>query len=125
MLAVEEDPPAVADEEGDRVGHHRQVLLERRPQGLADVPDVGLRDQADDRGLRVEQGSHLQVVLDADAGLAGGAERDELRVPEFQLGPRPGEELGVLRQGARPAALDESDPDLVHQAGDGSLSATE
>ena len=35
VLAVEEHPPAVADEEGDRVGHHGEVLLQRRPQGLA------------------------------------------------------------------------------------------
>ena len=86
-----------------------------------DVPDVGLGDQADDRRLGVEQRPHLRVVLDADAGLAGGAERDQLRVPELELGAGAGEELGVLGQRAGPAALDEPDPDLVHQAGDGEL----
>ena len=32
---------------------------------------------------RVEQRPHLRVVLDPDAGLAGGAERDQLGVPSF------------------------------------------
>ena len=70
---------------------------------------------------RVEQRAHLRVVLDADAGLAGGAERDQLGVPQLQLGAGAGEELGVLGQRARPAALDEADADLVQQPGDGQL----
>jgi hypothetical protein len=31
VLAVQEHPPAVRDEEGNGVGHHREVLLQRRP----------------------------------------------------------------------------------------------
>ena len=89
---------------------------------LLDVPHVGLGDQGDDRGLRVEQGAHLRVVLDADAGLAGGAEGHQHRVPQLQLaGRRAREELGVLRHRARPAALDESHADLVEQPRDGEL----
>ena len=61
------------------------------------------------------------MPLGPDAGLAGGTERDQQGVPEFQLGAGTGEELGVLRQGTRPAALDEPDPDLVQQARHGQL----
>ena len=121
VLAVEEHPPAVRDEEGDGVGHHRQVLLQRRPQRLADVPDVGLGDQAHDRRPGVEQGPDLQVVLHPDAGLAGGPEGDQLGVPQLELGAGAGEELGVLGQRTRPAALDEPHADLVQQPGDGEL----
>jgi hypothetical protein len=121
VLAVDEHPPAVADEERDGVTHHREVLLERRPQCLAHVPDVGLGDQADHRRLGLQQGAHLGVVLDPDAGLAGGPERDQLGVPELELGAGAGEELGVLGQRARPAALDEADADLVEEARDGQL----
>ncbi|UOY01470.1 hypothetical protein MVA48_21445 [Blastococcus sp. PRF04-17] len=111
----------MADEELHGVAHHGEVLLQGRPQGLADVPDVGLRDQADHGRLGVEEGTHLGVVLDADAGLARGAEGDQLGVAQLELGAGPGEELGVLRQRARPAALDEPDPDLVQQARDREL----
>ena len=85
------------------------------------MPDVGLGDQADHRGPGVEQRLHLGVVLDPDTGLPRGAEGDQLRVREVQLGARPGEELGVLGQGPGPAALDVADADLVEQPGDGQL----
>jgi hypothetical protein len=42
-------------------------------------------------------------------------------VPELELGAGAGEELGVLGQRARPAALDEADADLVEEPGDGQL----
>ena len=121
VLAVEEHPAPVAHEEGDGVGHHREVLLERRPQRLAHVPDVGLGDQADDRRLGVQQGLDLRVVLDGDAGLARGAERHEQRVPQLELGAGAREELGVLRERPGPATLDEPHPDVVEQPGDGEL----
>ena len=121
VLAVDEHPPAVRHEERHGVAHHGQVLLERGPQRLAHVPDVGLGDQADHRRLGVQQRAHLGVVRHADAGLAGGPERDQLGVPQLELGAGAGEELGVLGQGAGPAALDEADPDLVEQPGDGQL----
>jgi hypothetical protein len=117
VLAVQEHPPAVPDEERDGVGHHRQVLLQRRPQGLADVPHVGLGHQAHHRRLGVEQCPDLLVLLHADAGLAGGSEGHQLRVPELELGASAGEELGVLGQRAGPPAFDEPDADLVQQSG--------
>jgi hypothetical protein len=42
-------------------------------------------------------------------------------VLEQELGARPGEELGVLRHGTRPSALDETHSELVEVAGDGEL----
>ncbi|GAA4311490.1 hypothetical protein GCM10023162_17070 [Klenkia terrae] len=121
VLAVDEHPPAVADQEGDGVGHHRQVLLRRGAQGVPDVPQVGLGDQADHRGAGVQQRPHLGVVLDRHPGLAGGPERDQHGVPQLQLGAGPGEELGVLGQRPGPPALDVGDPDVVEQPGDGEL----
>jgi hypothetical protein len=123
VLAVEEHPPPLADEEADRVGDHGQVLLRRGAQRLVHVPQVGLGDQADHRGLRVPQRQHLRVGRGPGAGLAGGPERDQLRVPELQLGAGPGEELGVLGQRAGPAALDEAHAELVEQPRDGELVA--
>ena len=46
VLAVEEYPPALAAQEGHGVAHHRQVLLQRRPQCLLDVPDVATSPRA-------------------------------------------------------------------------------
>ena len=40
---------------------------------------------------------------------------------QVELGPGALEELGVLRVGAGPAALDEVDPEIVEQPGDGEL----
>jgi hypothetical protein len=116
VLAVEEDAAAVLAQERHRVAHHRDVLLRRGAQRLAHVPHRGFRDDAHDRRAGVEQGADLRVVLHRDPGLAGRAERDELRVPELQLAVRgTGEELGVLGQRAGPAALDEADAELVEQ----------
>ena len=80
-----------------------------------------LATSADRRGLGVQQRPHLRVVGDRDAGLAGGAERDQHGVPQVQFGARAAEELGVLGHRARPAALDEADAELVEQPGDREL----
>jgi hypothetical protein len=42
-------------------------------------------------------------------------------VPQVELGAGPGEELGVLGQRPRPAALDEAHADLVQQPRDREL----
>jgi hypothetical protein len=116
VLTVDEDPPPLADEVGHRVVDHREVLRGGGPQGPLDVPQVGLGDQGDRRGLRVEQRAHLRVSATA-AGLAGGAERDQQRVPQVQLSAGASEELGVLGHRAGPAALADDDPELVEQPG--------
>ena len=55
------------------------------------------------------------------ARAAGGAERDQLGVPEVDLLLGAGEELGVPGVGARPAALDEAHAEVVQVPGDGQL----
>ena len=71
--------------------------------------------------LGVDQRADLRVVDRARPGLAGAAERGQLRVAEVQLLGGPLEELGVLGHRARPAALDEADAELVEQRRDGQL----
>jgi hypothetical protein len=51
----------------------------------------------------------------------GRAERGELRVLEVQFGGGAAEELGVLRDRAGPAALDEADTELVQLPRDDEL----
>ena len=62
-----------------------------------------------------------RVVRRAYAGPPGRAERREPGVAQVELVARAGEELGVLGVGARPAALDEADAELVELPGDGQL----
>ena len=121
VLGVQEHPLSFAPEVGDRVRDHGQVLFEGGPQGEQDVPVVTLGDQGHDRRARFAQRGDQGVVGRLDAGPAGRAERGELRVPEVQLRGGAAEELGVLRDRARPAALDEPDAQLVELAGDDEL----
>ena len=122
MLAVDEHPPPVRDEVPDRVRHHREVLLLGGPQRPLDVAHVGLGDQRDHRRAGVEQRLNLGVGRSRRPGPTGGPEGDQLGGPQVELprlGPR--EELGVLGHRARPAALDEADPELVQQVRNGHL----
>ena len=121
VFGVEEHPLAVAAEVGDRVGDHGQVLFEGGPQGQADVPVVTLGDEGHDRRAAFAQRGDLRVVGRLDAGPAGRAERGELRALEVQFGGGAPEELGVLRDRARPPALDEPDAQLVELPRDGEL----
>ena len=77
--------------------------------------------QGHDRRARFAQRGDLRVIGRLGAGPAGRAERGELRVLEVQFGRGAAEELGVLRDRARPAALDEPDAQLVELAGDDEL----
>lgn len=86
------------------------------------MPQIGFRDERDDRRFTVEQGLDLRIGVGGGAGLAGRAERDERGVLELQLAFRgPGEEFRVLGQRARPAAFDEPDAQFVQQPRDGQL----
>ena len=121
VLGVEEDPLALLPQVAHRVGDHRQVLVERGPQGQLDVAVVALGDQRHDRGARLAERGDLRVVGGVDARLAGRAERGERGVAQVELGLRAAEELGVLRNRARPAALDEPDAETVQVPGDHQL----
>ena len=121
VLGVEEDMLSLGDEVGDGVVDHRQVLGQGRPQGELDVARVRLGHQRDDRGAAVTQGGDQGVVLSPYAGPPGRPEGREPRVVQVELVAGPREELGVLGVGARPATLDEPDPQLVELARDGQL----
>ncbi len=118
VLGVEEHPPPLAAEEGDRVGHHVDGLGERRAQGVDHVALGRLGDQAHRARLGLEQIGQHRVGLGPAAGLAGRSERHQHGVVQMELtGRRPAEELLVLRIGSRPAALDELHPEMVELLG--------
>ncbi len=106
---------------GDRVADHLQVFVEGGAQCEFDVAVVGLGDQGDHLGAGVEKGLDLRVLARLAAGAAGGAERDQLGVLEVDLLLGAGEELGVARVGAGPAALDEARAEVVQVPCDGQL----
>ena len=113
VLGVEEDPLAFRPQVPHRVGDHLEVLVERGPQRELHVPVVALGDQGDHRGARLAERGDLRVVRGDGARLARRAERRERGVLEAELGLGAAEELGVLGDGARPAALDEPDAEPV------------
>ncbi len=122
VLTVDEHPASVGDEMGHRIGDHGEVLLQRGVQGAEDVLVVALGDDADHLGAGVQQRLHLRILGSLGAYLAGGPEGDQLGVLEFQVtGCGAGEELGVVGVGARPAALDEADPERHPGPGDRQL----
>src|SRR5207302_1141780 len=82
-------------------------------RGRKDVPVVALGAESHNPRARFAQRGDLGIALRLHAGPAGRAERGELRVPEVQFGGGAAEELGVLRDRAAPAALDEPDTELV------------
>ena len=117
VLAVVDDLAAVGLQERHSVGDHREVLLGRAAQHLADVEGGGLTVDGHDRGLDLEEAADLGVLGGADALLAGGAEGGELGVLELQLAGL-GEELDVAGVGAGPAALDVGHPETLELLGD-------
>ena len=121
VFAVDEHPAALLPQVGDGVADHLQVLLQSGAQGQLHMAVVGLGDQRDHRGARVEECLDLGVIGGRAARPAGGAERDELGVLELDLLLGTGEELGVPGVGAGPAALDEAHTEMVQVPGDGQL----
>jgi hypothetical protein len=84
------------------------------------VQRPGLADQRHDRRLGVEECPQARVVLDLAARQSRRAERGQRRVLEIDLlGPL--EELGVLRVGSGPAALDDVDAEPVQRGRDPQL----
>lgn len=84
VLAVEEDAAAPADEVADGVTDHLEVLPEGRAQRPLDVAGVGLRDEAHDRRLGVDEGTHEGVLRRDPAGATGGPEGGEGRVTQVE-----------------------------------------
>ena len=112
VLGVDDDLASVRLQERDRVGDHRQVLLERRPQHCVDVEVPGLRHERDRRRLGLEQHPQPGVVLGPHARVPRAAERAHACLLQAFLA-HGDEELRVLRVRARPAALDVVDAEFV------------
>ena len=121
MLRVQEDPPALSTKEGHRVADHRQVLGKGCAQSGLDVTDMRLGHHRDHRRTRVDERPDLRVVCCHGARAPRGAERGERRIAQREIPLGPGEELGVLGVGTGPAALDETDTELVQVHRDGQL----
>ena len=121
VLHVDEHHAAVPLQELDRVGDHRRALVERGLERLGDVVVGALGDDAHRAGVRVEQVLQRQVVVDLAARASRRAEGHEGGRGQVQLLLGAGEELDVLRVGARPAALDELDAERVELLSDAQL----
>ena len=117
MLGIEHHFHAAPPGLGHAVLDHAQVLVERGAE-QQDLTGRALADQGDDLGLGLEQGGQPRIVGGAAARPPGHPERRELGVLELRglL-----EKTVVGRIGARPAALDVVDPELVEHEGDRDL----
>ena len=111
----------VAGEELDGVGDHRLALVERRLQRLGHVVLRALGDDAHRRRAGLDEVAQRGVVVDLAPRAARRAEGDERARGQVQLGGGAGEELDVLRVGARPAALDVVHAEEVELLGDAQL----
>ena len=85
MLGVVDHLGDVRCAEGDRVGDHPQVLVERDAEDLVDVQVPALADDRDDRGPRGDQGLHPVVVLGGDVAAPGHAEGRDPGVLQREL----------------------------------------
>ena len=108
VLSVVDHTPALRPQIGQALLDDAQVVVERRPQHLGDVQRPRFADHGANRCPRVEHGLDVRVVFRITLRATSGAERgDEGRLPLDVL--RSLKEFCVLRVGAGPAALDESD----------------
>ncbi len=119
VLAVDENAAALFTQVSHAVAEHLQVLVEGGAQGQLHVAVVGLGDEGDHGGAGIDQCGQLEILCSADAGAAGGAEGDQLRVLQVELVAGACEELGVPGVGPGPAAFDEADAEVVQVPGDG------
>jgi len=79
-----------------------------------------LPDERDDGCVGLDQHVDLRIILALGVRAAGAAEGRDLCLPEFPLG-RLGEEVHVLRVGARPAAFNVIDAKGVEALGNTNL----
>ncbi len=121
MLQVDHHHAPSGVQELDRVGDHQLAFLQRGLQRLGDLIVPTLGHDAHRARVRVEQVAQGRVVVGLAAGTACAAERDHRRRGQPQLRVRAGEELDVLRVGARPAALDVVHAEVVELLGNAQL----
>ncbi len=121
VLGVEEHLEPAALQVLDRVRDHGDALVERRAQRFEHVVVPALADDADGRGVRLDEVAQRVVRVDLALDPAGHAERHELARLELELGRCALEELVVLRVRARPAGFDVVDAEPVELLGDAQL----
>src|SRR5205807_4090376 len=94
---------AGSDEEVDRVGDHREVLLAGRSHDLLDVEHRGLAYERADRGKAVREDPQAVIVPGGRLAAPGHPEGDHLRSIELLAREQPEELLllGVRRWEAR------------------------
>jgi len=120
VLRVVDDLATRRERERDRVGDHREVLVEAGPECLAHVQRPRLAEQGDDgRGGRQQRGE-VGVALRRDPLPPRRPEGRQPRAGERHV-PHAGEEVDVLRVGARPASLDDVHAEGVESQGDRDL----
>ena len=121
VLAVDEDAAPVPDE----VARPCHGPSRGSPRASCARPARRVRCATSRRGTppdaRESTSAWTRVLRRDPAGPTGGPEGGEGRVAQVELGPGALEELGVLRVRTGPPALDEVDPEIVEQPGDGEL----
>jgi hypothetical protein len=115
MLGVEDHLGHPARRLHEALLDHAQVLVRRDAQRLLDLKGRALADQGDHVGPALEEHRQARIVGGAAPGPSGHAEGAKASVGK--LG-RVGEEAVVGRVGARPAAFDIVDAELVEHQGD-------
>ena len=116
MLGVVENLAAVFFQEGHRIGDHGEVFIGRHIQDLRDMEQPGLADNRHHRRPRLEKHAHLRIGLGRDSSAARAAEGGDLRVFPLQL-RRLRKKRRIARIRARPAALDEINPERIEPLG--------
>ena len=114
MLGVEERLAPLGDKMGDGFGDVVGVLGQRDAEGGFDVEVMGLADDADGFGARVEHGGQHVVILSRHARAFGHAKGGEPCLRRR----RGVEKSAVGRVGAGPAAFDVIHAKRVERAGD-------
>ena len=121
VLGIQEDPEIVRSQEGDRVGHHGDGLVEGGPQRVDHVHLRRLGHDADGFGLRVDHVAQRLVVLGPHTGTPGRAERHQRGAGQVEFGGGAPEEFGILGVGPGPATFDEGDAEFVQLLGHAQL----
>ncbi|CAB4346600.1 unannotated protein [freshwater metagenome] len=96
MLGVEQHAFAFSNEEGDRLGDHREILVWGNADDLLDVQHRRLSNERHNRRDRSRQYSQSFVLLGRAITAARHAEGNDLGVVERGRGEQ-FEELGLFR----------------------------
>ncbi len=116
MLGIVEDLVHVLFQVGNGIPDHREVLLQRDLERLVHMQVPGFAEDGRNGHARSNERLEARVLGSLELCPAGGAEGDEFRLLQPDP-PHLPEELHVAGIGARPAALDVLDAELVEFPG--------